>query len=667
MRKVGLRIGDSYLDLFPDEQITLVRKASNYKDLGKVFSDYTQSFTIPATANNNRILRHYCDMTVLNGYGQSEPIEGFVEVDTLPVRSGSFIIEGCTLQDGVAKHYELMFYGRITTLKDLFGNDKLADLDLSIYDHAYNFTNVETGVEGASGLFSGKVFYPLISPTRKWTYDSTSSSHTANNIAYHSGHSGNEHGIYYYELKPALQLAAIVDAIKAKYGISISSTFLSSAAFRNLFMWLHNKEGELPRISQPYSRPMTGVIGSHVWNDVDKTIKLAYDCPYITFLFGGSFGMGNYNYEIYVNGTLRISSATGITGFATISPLKANDVIHFRFSTASPLVEETGQLNVSFDDGVSIPGTLNYFIDYTTTGDTETIYYSYAYINRIMPEMKVEEFMSGLIKMFNLIVYPSGNNFIIEPLQDWLDAGNTIDLSRQIDLGEMKARKSDLYGVLSFNYSEPATIAAETYKANTGLYFGDLEAKMSFEDAQNYEVKLPFEMLLMERLFDDNDGVATNLLTGAAIEDLTEQPKPAMTKPIILYYIERQTSLTKSFNLLTAAGADNEVTAYNMFGTSSEKALSANTLTLTFGADVDPYFGAAVSRGLYQEYYSERITAIYDPRAREVEVSAILTLPQIITLEMNDTVIIGDKLFYLDEVKVNINTGKTQLKLIHKV
>lgn len=657
MRKVGLRIGDSYLDLFPEEQITLVRKASNYKDLGKVFSDYTQSFTIPATANNNRILRHYWDMTVLNGYGQSEPIEGFVEVDTLPVRSGSFIIEGCTLKDGVAQHYELMFYGRITTLKDLFGNDKLADLDLSIYDHAYNFTNVETGVEGASGLFSGKVFYPLISPTRKWTYDSTSSSHTANNIAYHSGHSGNEHGIYYYELKPALQLAAIVDAIKAKYGIGISSTFLSSAAFRNLFMWMHNKEGELPRIGNPITVPTTLTGTGHTWNDTTKELTITSSGS-INFQFNwvGSTPATFLRADVFVNGVLKAYTFVYNIAplFATVDVLE-DDIVTFRFSTGALGVESTQQVVIYFGSQDLQMNTSQLFT------------FSYAEIKQIIPDMKVEEFISGLIKMFNLIVYPSGNNFIIEPLQDWLDAGNTINLSRQIDLGEIKARKSDLYGVLAFNYSEPATIAAETYKANTGLYFGDLEAKMTFEDAQNYEVKLPFEMLLMERLFDDNDGVATNLLTGAAIEDLTEQPKPAMTKPIILYYIERQTSLTKSFNLLTAAGGDNEVTAYNMFGTSSEKALSANTLTLTFGADVDPYFGAAVSRGLYQEYYSERITAIYDPRAREVEVSAILTLPQIITLEMNDTVIIGDKLFYLDEVKVNINTGKTQLKLIHKV
>ena len=58
MRKVALYFNDVYLDLFGDEDIVLTRKATDYRELGRVYTDFTQTFTVPATPKNNKALKH---------------------------------------------------------------------------------------------------------------------------------------------------------------------------------------------------------------------------------------------------------------------------------------------------------------------------------------------------------------------------------------------------------------------------------------------------------------------------------------------------------------------------------------------------------------------------------------------------------------------------------
>jgi hypothetical protein len=59
MNQVDIYIGNNRLDLFDDEEITINLSIQNYKELDKIFTDFTQSFTIPATGRNNEIFAHY--------------------------------------------------------------------------------------------------------------------------------------------------------------------------------------------------------------------------------------------------------------------------------------------------------------------------------------------------------------------------------------------------------------------------------------------------------------------------------------------------------------------------------------------------------------------------------------------------------------------------------
>jgi len=64
MNKVDLYVNDFRLDLFDDEEISINLSVQNVQDISKVFTDFTQGFTIPASPRNNEILQHYYNSNI---------------------------------------------------------------------------------------------------------------------------------------------------------------------------------------------------------------------------------------------------------------------------------------------------------------------------------------------------------------------------------------------------------------------------------------------------------------------------------------------------------------------------------------------------------------------------------------------------------------------------
>jgi hypothetical protein len=55
----GLLTSSEKLELFDDEQIQVTSTVQNVQDISKTFTDFSQSFTIPANDHNNGILQHF--------------------------------------------------------------------------------------------------------------------------------------------------------------------------------------------------------------------------------------------------------------------------------------------------------------------------------------------------------------------------------------------------------------------------------------------------------------------------------------------------------------------------------------------------------------------------------------------------------------------------------
>jgi hypothetical protein len=224
MNKVDLYVNGFRLDLFDDEDITINLSVQNVQDISKVFTDFTQGFTIPASPRNNEILQHYYNSNITGSVITTEtggsPVwnsigitwntwttawnagasstsvtntfdgrlrqEARIEINSLPFRTGVIEVENVQLKGTEPYAYTLTFYGDVVTLSDLFGDDYLYDLE---FPEEYNFDYTDDEVfDRFTTDDHDPIFMPLMSPVKNWIYRSGGdpAAHVDNNIAYHS-------------------------------------------------------------------------------------------------------------------------------------------------------------------------------------------------------------------------------------------------------------------------------------------------------------------------------------------------------------------------------------------------------------------------------------------------------------------------------------------------
>ena len=724
MNKVDIYVNGSRLDLFDDEEITINLSVQNVQDISKVFTDFTQGFTVPATPTNNAIFQHYyrtditssnlTQNTLLNGeslflsykfrvlkdggvveaggccadalddlggsyVSSSSPVtfdgrfrqDAIIEIDSIPFRSGVIELEGAQLKGTEPYAYTLTFYGNLVTLTDLFGDDYLYDLDFAEFDHEYTDTVVfnKLTTDDDTGLF-----YPLCSPVKNWFYQSGTGggADNENNIAHKTGGVG-QRGIRYYELKPAIKVQSILNAIAAQYGITFTGAFLSATPFVDLSLWLHRFEGYL-------------FAGG---NDI------AYQLiNFNTLTLGTEFNLSTETWTVQTNGTYTLT--VGMTNvnqdyevsvFANGQPIgsykKSAHPASTSFGVLSNIVAYAGQAVQLFIRPQNIVNSLTYRCSYYDAVDAtpstkflvsqslSAVYTFNVIVSDIMPEIKVKDFLAGILKMYNMVIVPTtSTSFLLQPLEDWYAAGTDQNYQTYLDITEYVVNRPPLYREIEFKYQETQQILGFQYLQTNNVGFGDLNTTFTF-DGDEFLIEVPFECPLFERLTDQHTSTLTNVLvyksiTSEANEDGTFNPY--LGAPVLFYGVFGDYDLTANkLTFVNADGTHREVTTAWYANVSNSPTSAGASHSICFGADIDPYHLQSVNRSLYNTEWVDYVTDLYNRSRRVYEVQAVLPLGKMATLEMNDTIIWNNNKYVINNVQLNLTTGKATFELLNVV
>ena len=729
MNKVDIYVNGSRLDLFDDEEITINLSVQNVQDISKVFTDFTQGFTVPATPTNNAIFQHYyrtditssnlTQNTLLNGeslflsykfrvlkdggvveaaaccadalddlggsyVSSSSPVtfdgrfrqDAIIEIDSIPFRSGVVELEGAQLKGTEPYAYTLTFYGDLVTLTDLFGDDYLYDLDFAEFNHEYSDTVVfnKLTTDDDTGLF-----YPLCSPVKNWFYQSGSSTSAdnENNIAHKTGGVGRR-GIRYYELKPALKVQAILNVIAAQYGITFSGAFLSATPFVDLSLWLHRYEGylfaggndiqyQLINMNRNTGSGSQFNLSTDTWNvpagpsagrpySLSITIQNASEKYELT-----AFSNGVQIGSILVNA----HPSTSVT--TLLQPVFAADGAEVQLFIRPQQQTSMTYQCTDYTATNLLTSVVNFSVDQTASAS-----YSFqVVVSDIMPEIKVKDFLAGILRMYNMVIVPNGTSFLLQPLDDWYAAGATNDLQNYIDITEYDVNRPELYREIEFKYQETDQILGFQYQRLYGQGFGDLRSFFTF-DGDEFIVEVPFECPLFERLTDLHTSTLTNVLvyksiTSEANEDGTFNPY--LAAPVLFYGYFDDYDLTA--NPLTFVDADptsHRIVNVAWYANTSNRYSSAGAShSICFGVDNDPYHLQSVNQSLYNTEWVDYITDLYNRSRRIYEVQAVLPLGKMATLEMNDTIIWNNNKYVINNVQLNLTTGKATFELLNVV
>jgi len=181
VRQVVLYIKDKdnkyqLAEMFSDETISITSKIQDVKEPDKIFTDFTKAFTMPASKENNKILQHWYNSSIQDGFDYRIKKDAILEVDYAPFKRGKIQLKKVILKNGLPFSYSIVFYGNTVNLKDVMKDDELQQLDyLDNYNHDYNAGNVYLGLQ--TGLtknsVNNSVIYPLITHTKRLYYDSS--------------------------------------------------------------------------------------------------------------------------------------------------------------------------------------------------------------------------------------------------------------------------------------------------------------------------------------------------------------------------------------------------------------------------------------------------------------------------------------------------------------
>lgn len=164
------------MDMFEDETVTLTSKIQDIRDVGKIFTDYSKSFTLPPSKENNKLFQHYYNESIENGFDARSKKDAILELDFLPFRKGKIFLDSVTMKNNQVFSYNITFFGNTVSLKDLLGDDELSVLDSLDTDFSHNYNQNQVKVAIQSGLFNQSVIYPLITHTKRLYYDSDDTS-----------------------------------------------------------------------------------------------------------------------------------------------------------------------------------------------------------------------------------------------------------------------------------------------------------------------------------------------------------------------------------------------------------------------------------------------------------------------------------------------------------
>lgn len=685
-------INGNLLDMFDDETVKITDSIKDAKDVGAIFTEYSKQLTVPASKNNNSIFKNFYNYDILNGFDArvKQPAEIMLNGETW--KKGFIELMGVQMELEQPKHYKVVFRGQISKLKDIIGDDKLDGLtSLSQYNHEYSFDNATKGFRNYLKINSdgstseefisenGDVCYPFITHSKRYAYETdnlyevdTENNNVTNNL------------LEYQQLKPAIRLGRINEAIEDKYGIEFESNFFDSFNFRGLYMWLHRDEGflssdtfvniNLYRDDFLYIDQGT-TSDEDFWNaqgffitesntNTELQVTLNYE-----FIFNGS---GEVTFQVVnqVNDDILISETQNVDNDTIVKTINLsadfNSVDYYQ-----PVVKiETQDSGINTVD-VELTAQSD---DFFEPSANKTAFYEIeggarVAINNLnileqVPDMKVIEYLTSIFKMFNLVAFVTDDDKIkIEELDDFYALGNTHDLTEFVDIKKKTVNKLHPFSDIELGFPDPSTFLTITRNRRLNRKFGLLSHDVSSESGANnelysggiYKVQPKFEKMLYERLKNITHNEWTPYLYGRFVD---KKEDPTLGKPLIFF--PKKTFTAGYYYYFDGETAQDVESVYirpsNAFSLSN---------TINFGTEIDEFTLNQNNNSLFKNHYKNYVERVYNPQSRKVSVEAVLPMWFIRKYKLNDEIIINGRRFRINKIDIKLNDRRAKMELIN--
>jgi hypothetical protein len=529
-----------------------------------------------------------------------------------------------------------------------------------------------------------------------------------------------------FDLKPAIRLPYIFEAISESFPSIVwdtewlfGSTEVTPSPIDDMYLWLHNRKGNIAYIDEENNSL------DFSWNRIlrydgagtleGEWVKDLQDSTYDfrPFEVTPDFPK-NYSFRVYVDNmaaegeiTLKIYARDMETGDLLDHREETGDasdgmvevIMNYPFETFVEAMEDTGEQRGFYIETEIIADSsmgamrprLNaqqrYFhpqhgevmIDNNFgSGTSEVAIIANVNPAGLMPDYKIMDFLSDLFKMYNLVAFevPQADDSVkikITSYDYYINNGTKRDITKYIDIAKGTVERVSPYSTIDYKFAKSKTFLAINQKSLTGDNFGEANFSVSqFSEGQSgsnsflfdggkYEIEIKQEKMMFERMSDKPDKGLSPIQWGWFVNDNeNNEPEPTLGKPLMMFCVNK-TIGNPLHTPYSIEWADGHVS--HRMVTPSNVNVSGNQ-TLHFNSEYDEYQRDINRNSLFLKYHSNMIEGLYSAYAKKVRINAQLPPLVFNVLKLSDTIIVDNISYFIDEMDINITTGKTKFSLL---
>ena len=700
---VSIFVNNESIDLLEDVSIPITYSIADIRNPEQRQGTFTKTIAIPGTKTNNKLFSHIFRVSKLSQSTDFNPAlkaDCLILEDSIEILRGSLRLIDISYQENGEIIWNCAVFGQTSDLFFSINNDKLTDLDLSAYNHNWTKANVVNSWGATRGI--GYV-YPMIDygtntdiTLTKWAIK---------------------------DFFPAIYVKQYLDSIFASAGYTYTSTFFNSAFFKSLIVPFNkaalklsatdilNRSASVKMLAATTLDSTTLQFASNVRQGISqKTYNIwgwteEVSDPNNNFISTGFTAPVNgwYNLDIFFNATswdvLTYPTGTSATSDRyynmTIDVVNINTGLNLiqNFTVREQRVSDSlniinpCQQKVYIAAGHVIKVNLNITqtFTYTTnitgasTGAARLIVDSGSYfrvtaqeqlgenspipIKSVIPEnVLCKDFISGLIKMFNLYIEPdkaNAKNLIIKTRDTFYsDETNILDWSDKVNynvpwkitpLGELDFKR------LIFKYKEDQDKYNKKYRNSYLEPYGTRNVIVSNDFLTNDKV--------IEPVFSATPSYRPDLRSiSKRVYPIIVTDSDQTTGSNIRILQFNGTKFLDLWELYSESVGSQIYNAYPYTGMVDDA--DNPNYDLAFDVPREIYWNMNANNytnnNLYNSYYSKMISEIVDQDSKLIEVEVLLTAQDLFSINFAKKIFINNNYYILNKI---IDADRTQTNL----
>jgi hypothetical protein len=642
------------LDVYKDISSLLNFAIDDIKDFAKRSTTYSKTVILPGTSNNNTLFGSIFETGVSNDYdpfldnvglnfNAAKYARCIIFQDNLQTFKGTLRLLEIVKVKGQIE-YEVALNGEITGLNSTLANRYLENLDFSAYDHIYSLANIVNSWDNPGG--SG-VHYPLID---------------------YGTYSALKHDWNYRTFRPALYLKEFVDKIFAAANYRYESAFFDTTRFKKLII-PHNQKSLTIKQTNLYRADVTAnklVLGALSPVPFDTTSGLGFtpNGGKTVHTYQGATATLTLTYNFFINRYTYAANA-----YTAHFVIKKNGVEVLHLSSNEHVWNPKGSIDIPlvFGDTIEIDSKTN-----RTTVTAQVKPGSYIVVTSITPipvpitlgnqlsindtipkNIKQIDFLTSLVKLFNLYVYESkfdDRKIIISPFVDFYSAssGTPIDWTYKLNRDEPVriTPMSELnFKIYDFNYKDDTDYWNDLYKKRYNKTYGSYTYDSEFDfSASKTGLDLIFSPTPLVG-YNAEDKVYSTIFkkSGSTEENIDSNIRILQTSKL--------SGLT-SWDIKDGATVLGSYTDYPYAGHFDNPTMPDNDLN--FGVVYELFYELAPSGGLtrtqFNLFWSMYMAEITDKDSKMMTAKFYLTAKDIFDLDFSKYIEIDGVLFRLNKI-----------------